>query len=66
MDKYDEIYYYSDFHTYTDMDRLLKQASCTHKEWAEHEDGEIYCKACKACASDIDNSLVEKKVKENR
>ena len=30
----------------------LKKQVCSHIEYALHEDGNYYCKACKACDSD--------------
>ena len=39
-------------------DARLKSLVCSHIDWVKHEDGEIYCKACNLCASDIEDSEV--------
>ena len=35
-------------------DAELKKKVCSHIEYALHEDGEYYCKACKICSSDVE------------
>lgn len=37
----------------TEYDNRLKVLTCSHIDYALHEDGEIYCKACHTCSSDI-------------